>query len=266
MSGGDQRPILAQRNFGAPRGAYNGPPGGAVLQERAEAIIRASKTGETSELAPLNDLRRENMLVEIASQYLRGVQIVHIAQNIGVEPIDVNNELNLLRKRWREASLADFSQRRAEEVAKIDHLESVYWDAWLASQKTEVQQTRHEGFDGSGNKRPARHVTKQTSTVGDVRFLDGVWKCIERRIKLLGLDAEQKHIVAATVTTETNTHDLAARMERYAGLFGYSIVPVGDAAPTSPDDGADESVDTARSPRATGGLSDVIDAEFRDRS
>ena len=261
--------------------SQHGVPGSAVLKSRAESIIRSSVGGSihrSMDFADLDDSKREVMLVEIAQQYLRGNQISQIAQNLGVEANLISEELKVLRQRWRDASLADFTQKRADELAKIDQLEATYWLAWDASQKAEVQQTRHEGFDGAGERKPARHVTKQTSSVGDVRFLDGVWKCIERRIKLLGLDAEQKHIVSTTVNTEHQSHELAGRMDKYAGLFGFTVVPLGnpdDAAgngvPESTGlaaggNGAEEPVDTARSARAASGFPDVIDAEFRDSS
>lgn len=235
----------------------------------ADAIpaIRASGVADETATVSLNSkYPGEHVLAAIASQYLRGQKTSAIAQNIGISATDVSDCLRILRERWKASSLQDFSQRRADELAKLEELEATYWHAWEESQKNAVQQTRTDGFDQQGGRRPARHVTKQLSSTGDVRFLDGVWKCIERRIKLLGLDAEQRHIVAATVTTENTNHDLAARMERYAGVFGFSVIARADETRTAADDGDAEPVDTARSPSPTGGLSDIIDAEFHEHA
>lgn len=99
--------------------------------------------------------------------YLRGRRQWQIAEQIGICQQMVCHDLKEIRKRWRESTIRDFDELRSEQLEKIDTVESEYW----------------AGFERSQSK---RHPS------GNPSFLAGVERCIERRCKLLGLDAPQK--------------------------------------------------------------------------
>jgi hypothetical protein len=211
----------------------------------------------------------ENTLAHVATLYVRGVPISQIARDIGHAQEQTQAMVDDLKGRWRHSSLMDFTQRKAEELEKIDQLQRTYWDAWEDSRKNAIKLSRDDAFRSDGSKIPTRQRTEQINQFGDVRFLDGVFKCIERRIKLLGLDESTKHIVQASPGGSMQDHDLAGRMEYYASVLGFHVVSTGDSIETlaSPrDHGPAQPVDTERSPSASSGLSDIIDADYRDSS
>jgi len=96
----------------------------------------------------------------------------------------VSRDLQALQTEWLRASLMDMTEAKAREIARIDRLELEYWGAWDRSQaealKSRVSQDVAKGT--------VTQTSEATQRVGDPRFLDGVGWCIDRRIRLLGLD------------------------------------------------------------------------------
>jgi len=132
---------------------------------------------------------------EIAAQYLRGKTQAEIAAYISTDPArgytltvqQISYDLRKIQAQWRESSLRDFDELRAQELAKVDELERTYWQAWLDSCAALETITQEGTGDGVAK-------VKKTSKPqnGDPRFLSGVERCIERRCRLLGLDAPAK--------------------------------------------------------------------------
>ncbi len=123
---------------------------------------------------------------ETARLYLQGWLQIDIAKKQGVEQSTISDDLAAIRKQWLASAIRDFDEARAQELAKIDILEIEYWQAWqrsLKSKKTETAKT------SSGKIRQDEASVKEEFRDGDPRFLAGVERCIERRCKLLGLDA-----------------------------------------------------------------------------
>ena len=101
----------------------------------------------------------------VAALYLRGMYQADIAARLNAregitysltQPT-ISRDLTAIRRAWLASSVRDFEQQRAIELAKIDNLEIVYWEAWQRS--------------------------------CDAKTLHGVQWCINRRCVLLGLDA-----------------------------------------------------------------------------
>lgn len=117
-------------------------------------------------------------------RYLRGETQAAIAADLGVTRQQVAYDLALLREAWRKAGIRDFDQAKAIELAKLDELERTYWEAWEDSRSE--QQIATQSQDDSGKK----HVSlRKTQQAGNPAFLQGVMSCIDRRCKILGLDA-----------------------------------------------------------------------------
>ncbi|MEM7345877.1 MAG: hypothetical protein AAF485_16675, partial [Chloroflexota bacterium] len=78
---------------------------------------------------------------EIAKLYLQGWYQSDIAEYINDDPErdytltqqTISNDIEAIRKGWLNSSIRNFDQARAEELAKIDHLERIYWEAWTQS-------------------------------------------------------------------------------------------------------------------------------------
>jgi hypothetical protein len=111
----------------------------------------------------------------------------------------ISYDLQKLEERWIESGLMDLNAAKGRELARIDRLECEYWDAWEA--------------------------VKPTNRTAP-RYLEGIMSCIERRCKLLGLDAPNK--VAPTDPTGTEEYDgigsfkeqLIERLNRLADAHG----------------------------------------------
>ena len=86
--------------------------------------------------------------------------------------------------------MRDFDEARAQELAKVDLLELEYWQAWQRSCQDAETETLRQRQTTDGKVNDFSKVTK--GQAGDKRFLDGVQWCIERRCKILGIDAPSK--------------------------------------------------------------------------
>jgi hypothetical protein len=126
----------------------------------------------------------------MADLYLQGWLQADIAGELRIDQSTVSRDLKALQSEWLSSALMDFNEAKAQEIAKIDRLEREYWQAWARSCE-DAEQTTQEGTPVKVDK------VKKTSKgqAGDPRFLQGVQWCIERRCKILGVDAptEVKH-------------------------------------------------------------------------
>jgi len=112
-----------------------------------------------------------------------------IAAVLNVSQQSISNDLKVLIKRWQESALMDVDEHRSTELARINRLELEYWNAWEAS-KADKESTLAEKTTGTDTRTKA--VKRSEGQVGNPSFLAGVERCIERRCKLLGLDAPVK--------------------------------------------------------------------------
>jgi hypothetical protein len=171
----------------------------------------------------LIDQRRER----VAESYLRGRRQYEIAEAEGVVDSVITKDLQAIRKKWRESSVRDFDEHVSRELDKIDLLEREHWEAWERSKK---EKTVSRTSKKTG-KNPADEASiEKQQRDGNPAFLEGVLKCIERRCKLLGLDAPEKF---KDVTDPERRRDrldslLASLRERAgAGATGTSLDGIG---------------------------------------
>ena len=129
------------------------------------------------------------MLV-VAEMYLKGRSMREIGLQIGVSISQVKYDLDAVRKEWREARPAEYSALVDEQLAKIDRLEREAWDAWESSkgvQETTIVAT--EGTVGDGQQLPRKATIRREQAHGNPAHWENAFRCVDRRCKLLGLDA-----------------------------------------------------------------------------
>lgn len=164
-------------------------------------------------------IQRERDLVTVAELYLKGCTQQYIAGVVSEEYEDetltrqqIGYDIKKLIKRWQKSQLVDIDQAKTSELAKINHLERTYWDAWERScedaetvtQKTKGVVQRRQDDDGAFvSERPAEATKTSKGQAGDPRFLTGVMTCIDRRCKILGIDAP-KQLRQQTITVDMN--------------------------------------------------------------
>ena len=134
---------------------------------------------------------------KIAELYIQGKYQSEIARILEVTQQQISYDLQAIQAEWLKNTTLALDEYKARELAKIDHTERCYWEAWERS----IEEFRSRTIKAKGIKADQKVQAKpeqaeQTiyteNRCGDPRFLDGVLKCIERRCKLLGLDAPAK--------------------------------------------------------------------------
>ena len=131
---------------------------------------------------------------ETASLYLQGMFQKDIAECLNVSQQQVSYDLAVIRKQWRKDTAFDLDEAKRKELARIDELERVYWDAFERSQgmREKTRTGRREGVgDGEGTQGWAQ--IEREEMAGAPGFLAGVMSCIKKRCELLGLDAPSQH-------------------------------------------------------------------------
>jgi hypothetical protein len=130
-------------------------------------------------------------------------------------PLVASCDLKILRRRWQEAALKDFDEAVALELAKINQLEAERWEAWRRSIGEKQKKLREKVAAGAGGARDKASVQTE-DLIGNPAYLQGVERCIERRCKLLGLNAP-KRIAPTDPTGRREFRGLADLLESMEG-------------------------------------------------
>ena len=191
-------------------------------------------------------LEAERDRAYIAQRYLRGWSLQEIAD--GIPTINggkytltvrtITSDIARLRDEWKERAQVSIADAKTKELAKIDALEEEAWRAWQRSvqekkrQKTGRRETAELKATGEGTKRGTDGKQQDSVEVwkdeqyGDPRFFAVVQWCIDKRCKLLGLDAPAKHEwrnVADRIPWENLTPDQTKRLA--AGEHPEKVIP-----------------------------------------
>jgi hypothetical protein len=119
----------------------------------------------------------------VAELYLKGRLQVEIAEELGVDQSTISRDIDYLIDEWQADSINAIDIALGRELAKINLLEETYWTEWQTS------------------KEPNARV--------DPRFLQGVQWCVNRRIKLLGLDGPVRKEITGKDGGPIETIDLS---------------------------------------------------------
>lgn len=130
----------------------------------------------------------EQRRITVAKLYTQAIPIAAIALQLGTSRETIDRDLAAIRLEWREHRLKEYGDLKELELQKIDRSESEAWDAWQNSKKSTRHRKRRTGPDGTVLE------TQYTSNAGNPRFLEIVLRCVERRAKILGLDAPEQHV------------------------------------------------------------------------
>lgn len=102
----------------------------------------------------------------------------------------VKYDLKIIRDGWLESSVRDFDAVKAEQLAKLDQLEIEAWEQWRRSCGDYNRRVTEEK---NATMTPGTNTRKETGEqYGDPRYMNVILSIIERRCKMLGLDAPQK--------------------------------------------------------------------------
>lgn len=147
---------------------------------------------------------RERDRVRISELYVRQWTQHRIAAEIGISQGLVSQEIKKIKKEWRESSVRNFDEERDKMLAEVNAImedarkgwemsigmqERITKDMVEGSQESEptVADGQKAGTNRKSEKKSAR-VTRWNSS-GAPKFLEIILKCLDRKAKLLGLDA-----------------------------------------------------------------------------
>ena len=165
---------------------------------------------------------------KVESLVLRGWTPRAIAQKLGVSPTTIYRDIKAVRDQWKVLRVRDYDAALSEQLEKLIAIEREAWDAWDRSKQEEVRtkvikegesktsEGRQEAENTNGNQFAAgKHKAERAtaSQTGDLRYLELVIKCIDRRCKMQGLDDPMEHLVRDSYTVavrELNDEELSA--------------------------------------------------------
>lgn len=227
--------------------------------EPDQRVARRNPSGVKRAGPKFTAQEREFVLARVAELYLSGKTLRVIGADVGVGAQTVTEYLRELERRWRVDADIDFGLQRAKELKKLDNLEQTYWQAWERS-LADTNKTVLEATPVAGKMAASRQKVTKESTTGNPAFLEGVFKCIDRRIKLLGIDAAERYVLESR--GETNDNTLENRLKKYNLESGVAFAIVGVASADSTDNDLRESLDSERSAREA---SRILDADYVER-
>jgi hypothetical protein len=178
---------------------------------------------------------RENDLVIVADMYIRGKTQAQMLEHLGdirdysLTQQQISYDIKAIHKRWLDSSLVDYDQVKARELARIDRLEQEYWDAWIRSlQDKEVSVAAKT----TGKETTSKTELRREGQAGNPRFLDGVMKCIEQRLKIFGLYAPTQIDVSWRQEAEEKGIRASDIFEEFVGQYMAALKPGDGAAST----------------------------------
>lgn len=132
----------------------------------------------------------------------------------------IAKDVAVILKRWRETCVADLDDLRSAELVRIAAMEAEAWGAWERS-KAMHENTSTEQTESAKDGRKTRAAIHKVQRDPDPRYLQIVQYCIEKRCKLLGLDAPAKF--AATTPDGKGesraTLSVSQLLDRYAAAL-----------------------------------------------
>jgi hypothetical protein len=197
--------------------------------------------------------QREENRMQIASLRLRGLTFPEIAAEVNLSVSEAYREYKVVEQRWRVAAFDDLAELKARELARIDLIEQEAWRAYERSQEMSIE-TRQSFVQEDGRQELVGAMGKKTNRDGDAKWLRVILECVDKRVRLLGLDSPDLR-GGAHGGTAPNDQSLTDRLARYQGVLAFRI----DAIPDGVVDHArlGESVDSERPPSEAGRVFDV---------
>lgn len=138
--------------------------------------------------------KTRNQIVEL---YIQGKYQSEIGEMLSLSQPQISYDLKLIQKEWAKKTTFNLDEYKKKELARIDLIEREAWIEWDRSKKEiESRTTKAMGVKkdkkGKLSSSAIDNTNKTQGRIGDSKFLEVVLKCIERRCKLLGIDAPAK--------------------------------------------------------------------------
>ncbi len=130
----------------------------------------------------------------VAQMYLAGRTQLQIACELGLSTFTVSTDIGAMVAEWRRMAAVDTAAHIAVELERIREVEVQAWESFRKSrQPKEIRSAgKRSETNGDGSSSTAVTVTTIHRPEGSPQFLSTVLRCIEQRVKLLGLDFHER--------------------------------------------------------------------------
>ena len=88
--------------------------------------------------------QKEHDYERITAYYLKGEYQSAIAEKLGVTQQQISLDIKTIQARWRKNTDFNLDEHKSRELAKLDELERIAWDAWEKStgERTKARQVK----------------------------------------------------------------------------------------------------------------------------
>lgn len=126
----------------------------------------------------------------VSELYLQGLSQSKIGKEVGVTQQQVSNDLKVLVKQWQENNFEHINAVKAKELDKLNLIEKEAWQAFYNSVGEKRKAITKNGTNSRGSFEETSEQLEDLT--GDPRYMQIILSCIERRCKILGIDAAIK--------------------------------------------------------------------------
>jgi len=118
-----------------------------------------------------------------------GLSVQKTAEQLGVSAGTIAKDRKWLLGMWTSIVEADVLELVSRELSKLDSQETELWAAWELS-KEDSRETEEERIWNKAAERYEMAVVKiiRAGRIPEVKYMDAILRCQERRSRLLGLD------------------------------------------------------------------------------
>lgn len=136
---------------------------------------------------------------DIAAMLLKGMTLRSITDVIGgryrggLAVSTIQRDSEAIWKEWREAATEDIKTLQRMELKKLEYVVREAWEAWDRSKEgvTESSIREYDSSQEDGKRYTVRTTKIIPQRDGNPQFLSIILQCIEKQIRILGLDASK---------------------------------------------------------------------------
>lgn len=125
-------------------------------------------------------------LDKIAEWLVQGKTQRWIGGQLGLTQQQISYDVKDVRKQWKANTDLSYEQHISRLMAEIQHVKQVYWQEYSGEGLTNEKITLKKGLTPLGESSSTEMVYRNNQ--GSLKALDGLLKCLDRQMKILGLD------------------------------------------------------------------------------
>jgi len=167
--------------------------------------------------------QRESDRRTVTKLYLQGKTQSEIGEIVGVSRSQVGYDLAVVRKQWLKQTSIALEEHTAQQLAELGMVAGEAWAAWERSLSPREITIVEQVDDGT-----RKAVIRKEERDGSSSYLEIILRCIERRCRILGLDASLKAEVSVGGGLASLSKLMYERQALEAAERGEAAPPLGN--------------------------------------